>query len=84
MKNVCLKILHKVIGITKLYSNTTSYNVLPINQEISLYENGSFSVIGLIDIKKVNISYPILSSASKKALKIGTCRFYGPLPNEVR
>jgi hypothetical protein len=76
--------LPKVIGITKIYNSNNSYNAIPLSQEIDFYENGSFSVIGLIDIKKLNISYPILSDISKDALKIAICRFYGPMPNNVR
>lgn len=79
-----LKILLRVIGITKIYSTSEDYNAIPLNKEINFYENGSFSVIGVIDIKKINISYPILSGISKDALKIATCRFYGPEPNEIR
>ena len=67
----------KVIGITKIYNSNNSYNAIPLSQEIDFYENGSFSVIGLIDIKKLNISYPILSDISKDALKIAICLFYG-------
>ena len=36
------------------------------------------------NIKKINISYPIVSNVSKDALKVATCRFYGPMPNEPR
>lgn len=74
----------KVIGITKIYGNSNDYNAIPLNQEIVFYENSSFSVIGLINIKKINISYPIVSNVSKDALKVATCRFYGPMPNEPR
>lgn len=74
----------RVTGITKIYGSSSDYNAIPLNQNIVFYENSSFSVIGLIDIKKINISYPILSNISKDALKVATCRFYGPMPNEVR
>lgn len=40
-------------------------------------------VIGLIQIDKINITYPILSTTSEELLKISPCRFYGPMPNEV-
>jgi len=79
-----LKAYPKVIGITKIYNNDGTYSALPLSNDISFYENGSFSVIGVIDIKKINISYPILSGISKDALKIATCLFYGPEPNNIR
>ena len=79
-----LKAFLKVIGITKIYNNKEDYNALPLRNDITFYENGSFSVVGVIDIKKINISYPILSGISKDALKIATCLFYGPEPNKIR
>ena len=72
------------IGITKIYNNSSEYNTSALNQEIFFYENNAFSVIGTIDIEKINVSYPILSDINKDILKISPCRFYGPMPNEVR
>lgn len=72
------------IGLTKIYHGSSDYNTELLNKEIIFYENSSFSVIGVIDIKKLNISYPILSDVSKDFLRIAPCRFYGPMPNEVR
>lgn len=69
------------IELSKIYGN---YNSKNLNKEIVFYENGSFSVIGRIDIKSIEISYPIVSDISKEHLKISPCRFYGPMPNEVR
>ena len=46
-------------------------------------EGNNFTVIGLIEIKKININYPIISSYNNDLLKIAPCRFYGPMPNEV-
>ena len=71
--------------ITKIYQNSANYSAKQLNsEEVFFYENSSFSVIGSIDIKKINISYPILSDISKDFLKISPCRFYGPMPNKVR
>ena len=41
-----------------------------------------FSVIGIIEIPKINISYPILSESNDELLKIAPCRISGPMPNE--
>lgn len=67
--------------ITKLYSNSTNYTAQTINtyQE----EGNSFSVIGLIEINRINISYPILSEFNEDLLKIAPCKFYGSNPNEI-
>lgn len=71
--------------LTKIYQNASDYSAKRINsEETFFYENSSFSIIGTIDISKINISYPILSDISKDFLKISPCRFYGPMPNKVR
>ena len=40
-------------------------------------------VIGIIEIKKINIIYPILSEINKDFLKIAPCRFCGPEANVI-
>ena len=42
-----------------------------------------FSVIGIIKIDSIKISYPILSKINDDLLKISPCRFYGPMPNQI-
>lgn len=69
------------IELSKIYGDYTAKN---LNQEIVFYENGSFSVIGSIEIKSIDITYPVISDINKEHLKISPCRFYGPMPNEVR
>ena len=72
------------LKITKLYASDSDYNAENLNTEVVFYENSSFIVIGSIEIKKINISYPILSEMSKEALKIAPCKLYGPMPNQIR
>ena len=45
------------------------------------YEDNSSNpyVIGNIEIPKINISYPILSTLNEELLKISPCRFYGQI-----
>lgn len=62
-------------GITKLYSNYFE------NNNTNLYENSS--IIGIIEIKKINLYYPIFSTYNDELLKIAPCRFYGPYPGEL-
>lgn len=67
-------------NINLLYSDTSDYNTSVVEVEES---NNSSFIIGLIEIKKLKIVYPILSEVSDDLLKIATCRFFGPMPNEV-
>lgn len=62
-------------GITKLYSNFAD------DANSSLYDNSS--IIGIIEIKKINLYYPIFSTYNDELLKIAPCRFYGPFPGEL-
>lgn len=57
-------------NITKLYSN--------IQYDINIDSN----VIGIIEIPKINIYYPIFSGCTEELLKISPCRLYGPLPGK--
>lgn len=60
-------------NITKLYSNNAS----------TLDDNAQTpNVLGIIEIPKVNIYYPIFSNYDEELLKISPCRFYGPLPGK--
>lgn len=86
-------------NIITLYSNkSNSFNNQNIlnnsnNSNNDIFENNiseTFNkeqpqpfVIGIIEIDKINISYPILSTVTDDLLKISPCRFYGPMPNEI-
>lgn len=54
-------------NISTLYSNNDNYNAIELSNNIS--------IIGLIEIPKINISYPILSESNEDILKISVCRF---------
>ena len=80
------KISKKIIdnyNITSLYENNTDYTAKRTNQKIYDFSDSSTNTIGIIEIKKLNITYPILSDLNKDLLKISPCRFYGPNPNEI-
>ncbi|MBO4815972.1 MAG: sortase [Clostridia bacterium] len=63
-------------NIETLYSSeNSSYNIIELNND--------FSVIGIIEIPKIKIKYPILSNVNDEFLKISACRFYGPYPNKI-
>ncbi len=67
-------------NINLLYSGNSNYET---NISKNQNEDEDPFIIGLIEIKKLNIIYPILSDVSDDLLKIAACRFYGPLPNEI-
>jgi sortase A len=50
---------------------------------VSADASTSTFVIGMIEIKKINVMYPILSKVTDELLEIAPCKFYGPNPNEV-
>ncbi len=62
-------------SINTLYSTTNSYEAIKLSDSIS--------IIGLIDIPKINISYPIIKDSNTELLKISVCRFSGPMPNKI-
>ena len=63
-------------NIERLYSSSIQKYTMP-----ELDEN--FFIVGLIEIPKINIKYPILSDINDELLKISPCKFYGPYPNET-
>lgn len=63
-------------NITTLYANSTDLSLEKVNSDIPF-------VIGVIEIDKIDVTYPILSNTSEELLEISPCRFYGPMPNEI-
>lgn len=64
--------------ISQLYNN----NSIQDNNTNFNSSNNDFFVIGIIDIPKLKISYPILSDINEEFLKISPCRISGSLPGE--
>lgn len=62
--------------LESLYSQNQDYVAVELNG------TKSYFVIGIINIPKINIEYPILSDTTDEFLKIAPCRFYGPYPNK--
>lgn len=60
-------------SIASLYLKSNNYTAVKLSNNIS--------IIGLIEIPKLDISYPILENSDENLLKISVCRFSGPLPN---
>ena len=61
-------------NITKLYSNHSS--------DLNETSENSY-ILGIIEIPKINIYYPIFSICTNELLKISPCRFYGPSPGKI-
>ena len=64
-------------NILKLYNNESKSS-----DSVYTQDGQTFTVIGMIEIPKINIYYPIISEANEKLLKIAPCRIAGPMPNE--
>ena len=62
-------------NITKLYSNLGNITNLNSTNEDSY-------ILGIIEIPKINIYYPIFSNYNDELLKISPCRFYGTQPGK--
>lgn len=75
-KEITSKQIANNYNISRLYNNG--------NYGSNTYtQNGqTFTVIGMIEIPKINIYYPIISESNDELLKISPCRVSGPLPNE--
>lgn len=94
-ENVSKNLLN-AINITRLYSNNLNYTALDIKEnqnsnalnssnitKFNISNNEDPFVIGIIQIDKINVNYPILSKTTKELLKVSLCRCAGPMPNQV-
>ena len=43
----------------------------------------SYSVVGIVNIPKINSRYPIIAETTDSLLKVSVCKFWGSNPNEV-
>ncbi len=68
-------------SIMNLYSNANNNYV---SEQILAESKVEPFVIGLIQIDDIKLTYPILSTTTEELLTISPCRFFGPMPNEVR
>ena len=74
-------------SISSLYSNNSTNLPSRTSASNNTYKTNlsknKFSVIGIIEIKTLNIIYPILSISNEELLKIAPCKFFGSNPNEI-
>lgn len=62
----------------QISSNTNAISSRYVDSKGNIY-----SIVGMINIPKINVNYPILSETSEALLKVAPCKFWGPNPNEV-
>lgn len=63
-------------NITRLYAN--------LNENSGNFEASNLTyVIGILEIPKINIYYPIFSNCDENLLQISPCKIYGPLPGKI-
>ena len=46
-------------------------------------KGNTYSILGVINIPKINSKYPIIAETSDVLLKVSVCKFWGSNPNEV-
>lgn len=46
-------------------------------------KGNTYSILGVINIPKINSKYPIIAETSNVLLKVSVCKFWGSNPNEV-
>lgn len=71
--------LAQSFSVETIYNSNSNYSA----SKISNSSNNKSFIIGLIEIDKIGLHYPILSYSSESNLKIAPCRFAGPMPNEI-
>ena len=79
-------------SVITLFSNSIdNYSINDINNQNSnntiinnnINNSAEPFIIGLIQIDKIKLIYPILSTTTNELLKISPCRFAGPMPNQI-
>ena len=46
-------------------------------------KGNEYSVVGVVNIPKINCKYPIIAETTDQLLKVSVCKFWGANPNEV-
>lgn len=67
-------------NITRLYANTDMYSNETLNSN-EIIE--SSYIIGIIEIPKIDVYYPIFSNYDDNLLRIAPCKFFGSEPGKI-
>lgn len=72
-------------NLTRLYADTENSNDVYSNNFFTILDENAKSnyILGIIEIKSINLYYPIFAYYSDNDLKVSPCRFYGPEPGKV-
>ena len=46
-------------------------------------KGNTYSIVGIVNIPKINSKYPIIAETTDQLLKVSVCKFWGSNPNEV-
>lgn len=61
-------------------NSSTKDNIVIYNKNSS---NSTYRTVGIIDIPKINISYPIINECTEENLNIAPTKLAGPMPNSI-
>lgn len=53
------------------------------SEEYTDSKGNSYSIVGIVNIPKINVKYPIIADTTDELLKVSICKFWGANPNEV-
>lgn len=75
--NELSKDIKHIYNLERIYLDDSSnhYNAIKLSNEIS--------IIGVIQIPKIDLEYPIIEESTENSLKISVCKFSGPNPNSL-
>ncbi len=64
----------------RLISNYNIYRLYQRTENSDTTEESSHELFGMIEIPKINLSYPVFSHLTEELLKSSPCKFYGDSP----
>ena len=54
-----------------------------VRQNIFTHNGVDYETVGIINIPKIDVNYPILANESEELLKVAPCKYWGPEVNQV-
>lgn len=68
--------------ITELEKSIEEKDLEENSDEVEMLYKG-YKIVGIIEIPKINIKYPILEKTSEESMKVSVTKFWGPEVNEI-
>lgn len=68
--------------ITELEKSIEEKDLEENSDEVEMLYKG-YKIVGIIEIPKINIKYPILERTSEESMKVSVTKFWGPEVNEI-